>query len=46
MTRSDTRDREREAQRDMHGVSVGAETNFPSGETLEGTKQRVVSSPP
>jgi hypothetical protein len=46
VTGSDARDRERKAKRKMSRITVRAETDFPSGETLETTQQRVVSGPP
>lgn len=46
VTRSDTRDCKGKGQRDVHGIAICAETDFPTGETLETTQGRIVSGFP
>jgi hypothetical protein len=46
VTGSHTRDRKRETQRDVHGVTIGSEADFATHESFKGTQQGVVSGPP
>ena len=46
VTARNTRDRQRKGQRDMRGVAVGSETDFPTNETFETTQGGIVSGFP
>lgn len=46
MTRRNASDRERKGQRNVHSITVCAETDFATSETLEGSERRIVSGLP
>tara|TARA_R110000868_G_scaffold364302_1_gene627156 strand:+ start:159 stop:422 length:264 start_codon:yes stop_codon:yes gene_type:complete len=46
VARSDARDCERKGKGDVHGVSVSAEADTSTGETLETTQGRIVAGLP